>query len=129
MQSIYFFRDADAELFPRVEQIGLEIPNELPLRLEPVELQANFRSAALLVERINDMFAKVFALDDGSGIEFAESLPARDDSAQTGPHLVARAGPAHAPALRIHAAIHAGQLARFRGRSKSGDRGATRGGA
>src|SRR5208282_347898 len=76
MQSIYFFRDADAELFPRVEQIGLEIPNELPLQLEPVELQANFRSAALLVERINEMFAKVFALDDGSSIEFAESLPA-----------------------------------------------------
>ena len=29
MQSIYFFRDADAELFPRVENIGLDIPNEL----------------------------------------------------------------------------------------------------
>ncbi len=90
MQSIYFFRDADAELFPRVEQIGLEIPNELALQLEPVELQANFRSAAPLVKRINEMFAKVFALDDGSSIEFAESLPARDDSAQTGPHLVAK---------------------------------------
>ena len=33
MQSIYFFRDADAELFPRVEQLGLEIPGDLPLRL------------------------------------------------------------------------------------------------
>ena len=36
MQSIYFFRDADAELFPRVEQIGLEIPDELPLQFDPV---------------------------------------------------------------------------------------------
>ena len=37
MQSIYFFRDADAELFPRVEQIGLEIPGDLPLRFDPVQ--------------------------------------------------------------------------------------------
>ena len=87
MQSIYFFRDADAELFPRVEQIGLEIPGELPLRFQPVQLQANFRSAPQLVDRINEMFAKVFAIDDGSGIAFAEALPARDDAAQTGPHL------------------------------------------
>jgi ATP-dependent exoDNAse (exonuclease V) beta subunit len=89
MQSIYFFRDADAELFPRVEQIGLEIPGELPLRFEPVQLQANFRSAPQLVERINDTFAKIFAVVDGSGVEYAEALPARDGSAQTGPHLVA----------------------------------------
>ncbi|MGA2206905.1 MAG: UvrD-helicase domain-containing protein, partial [Terracidiphilus sp.] len=45
MQSIYFFRDADAELFPRVEQLGLEIPGDLPLRFDPVRLKANFRSA------------------------------------------------------------------------------------
>jgi ATP-dependent exoDNAse (exonuclease V) beta subunit len=89
MQSIYFFRDADAELFPRVEQIGLEIPGELPLRFEPVQLQANFRSAPPLIDHINDTFAKVFAVDDGSGIAFAGALPARNDSEHTGPHLVA----------------------------------------
>ncbi len=89
MQSIYFFRDADAELFPRVEQIGLEIPGEVPLRFEPVQLQANFRSAPPLVDRINVTFAKVVAVDDGSGVTFTEALPARDDSAQTGPRLVA----------------------------------------
>ena len=89
MQSIYFFRDADAELFPRVEQIGLEIPGEIPLRFEPVQLKANFRSAPLLVDRLNDTFARVFAVDDGSGIAFTEALPSRNDSAQTGPHLVA----------------------------------------
>ncbi len=31
MQSIYFFREADAELFPRVRDIGLEIPSADPL--------------------------------------------------------------------------------------------------
>jgi hypothetical protein len=31
MQSIYFFRDADAELFPRVKALGLEISNDEPL--------------------------------------------------------------------------------------------------
>jgi len=89
MQSIYFFRGADAELFPRVENIGLEIPNELTLRFDSVHLTANFRTAPPLVERLNEIFAAVFALDDGSGIEFAHTLPAREDSAQPGPHSVA----------------------------------------
>jgi len=80
MQSIYFFRDADAELFPRVAQIGLEIPGELPLRLDPVQLQANFRSAPQLVDRINDAFAKVFAIEDGSGVTFTQAEPARAKS-------------------------------------------------
>lgn len=88
MQSIYFFRDADAELFPRVENIGLEIPNERALRFDSVHLKANFRTAPPLVERLNDVFTRIFAVDDGSGIEFAQALPAREDSAQASPHLV-----------------------------------------
>jgi ATP-dependent exoDNAse (exonuclease V) beta subunit len=89
MQSIYFFRGADAELFPRVENIGLDIPNELALHFDSVQLTANFRTAPPLVERLNEIFAEVFAVDDGSGIEFARALPAREDSAQPGPHPVA----------------------------------------
>ena len=77
MQSIYFFRDADAELFGRVKEIGLEIPNGEPLRLDFVALSANFRTAPPLVERLNETFTEVFAEDDGSGVRFSAAAPAR----------------------------------------------------
>jgi ATP-dependent exoDNAse (exonuclease V) beta subunit len=93
MQSIYFFRDADAELFPRVEQLGLEIPGDLPLRFDPVRLTANFRSAPPLVEDLNEMFSRVFAVDDGSGVAFTAADPARDGAARPGPHLVGKSSP------------------------------------
>ena len=98
MQSIYFFRDADAELFPRVEQLGLEIPGDLPLRFAPVHLTANFRTAPALVDSMNHAFARIFAVDDGSGVTYAEAEPARADAAQPGPHLVAEP----APRLELH---------------------------
>jgi ATP-dependent helicase/nuclease subunit A len=88
MQSIYFFRNADAELFPRVERLGLEIPDDQPLRFDPALLTANFRTAAPLVEHINNTFAQVFASDDGSGIRYAKAEAVRQDSAQSGLHLV-----------------------------------------
>jgi ATP-dependent helicase/nuclease subunit A len=78
MQSIYFFRDADAELFPRVKQIGLEIPNADAFLPHYVPLSANFRTTPQLVRRLNEAFAKVFASEDGSGVRFAEAMPARD---------------------------------------------------
>jgi ATP-dependent exoDNAse (exonuclease V) beta subunit len=80
MQSIYFFRDADAELFPRVKALGLEIPNDEPLLFEFVPLQANFRTAPSLVERLNTVFGKVFAADDGSGVSFSAAQPMRDET-------------------------------------------------
>ena len=98
MQSIYSFRNADAELFPRVEQIGLEIPGELPMRFELVELTANFRTVASLVGETNEAFGKIFAVDDGSGIEFAEAAPARDEPAPVQLEDVAEAG----PRLQLH---------------------------
>jgi ATP-dependent exoDNAse (exonuclease V) beta subunit len=98
MQSIYFFRDADAELFPRVEQLGLEIPGDLPLRFDSVQLSANFRTAPPLVESINNAFTQIFAIDDGSGVTYAQAAPARDDTSQPGPHLVAK----NAPLLQLH---------------------------
>ncbi len=86
MQSIYFFRDADAELFRRVEQIGLEVPEDQPLVLDPVQLFANFRSAPDLVERLNCAFAPIFAADDGSDITFTPARAARGaDSAASLP--------------------------------------------
>ncbi len=93
MQSIYFFRDADAELFPRVENIGLDVPNEPALRFDSVHLKANFRTAPPLVQRLNRVFAKIFAVDDGSSIEFAQALPAREDSVQLGPYLMGNPPP------------------------------------
>ena len=79
MQSIYFFRDADAELFPRVREAGLEIPNTDPLLFDPVSLISNFRTARPLVEELNGIFTQVFAANDGSGVTFSPAEPARDD--------------------------------------------------
>jgi ATP-dependent exoDNAse (exonuclease V) beta subunit len=88
MQSIYFFRDADPELFLRSEQLGLEVPGDLPLHFEPVQLAANFRSAAQLVDRLNGAFTPIFEEDDGSGIGFTPASPARDGDVLTGPRPV-----------------------------------------
>jgi ATP-dependent exoDNAse (exonuclease V) beta subunit len=85
MQSIYFFRDADAELFPRVKTLGLEIPHEEPLLFDSVSLTANFRTTPGLVERLNRAFAQIFAADDGSGITFSSAKPAREETAGDGP--------------------------------------------
>ncbi|MGA2277877.1 MAG: UvrD-helicase domain-containing protein, partial [Terracidiphilus sp.] len=79
MQSIYFFRDSDAELFPRVRDFGLELPHEEPLLFDSVSLTANFRTAPGLVERLNQAFARIFAADDGSGVAFSSAIPARKE--------------------------------------------------
>jgi ATP-dependent exoDNAse (exonuclease V) beta subunit len=89
MQSIYFFRDADAELFPRVRALGLEIPCHYsqiaePLLFDFVSLTANFRTTPGLVERLNLAFAQIFATEDGSGITFSSAKPAREESAESG---------------------------------------------
>jgi len=98
MQSIYGFREADAELFPRVEKHGLEIPDEISFPFDGVHLTANFRSEPSLVASVNETFAQVFAASSDSGITFAASQPARGDVAQPGPHLVGEA----VPRLQLH---------------------------
>ena len=85
MQSIYFFRDADAELFPRVRDLGLEIPGADPFLFNPLALTSNFRTVAPLVKRLNDVFAKVFEVDDGSGIQFASAEPAPQSTGPSSP--------------------------------------------
>ena len=84
MQSIYFFRDADAELFARVRENGLEIPNAEPLPLDFVSLSANFRTTPPLVNNLNDVFEKVFAVHDGSGVTFSPAEPARESKTDLG---------------------------------------------
>lgn len=76
MQSIYSFRDADAELFPRVREVGLEIPGAEPLRFDFVPLSANFRTTPVLVEELNNTFGKIFAAP-GGGIVFSPAKPMR----------------------------------------------------
>jgi len=81
MQSIYSFRDAEAELFGRVKDSGFEVSDEEALQVDPVQLTANFRTDPRLVSSTNEAFEKVFAEDDGSGIEFAKAEAARKPSA------------------------------------------------
>ncbi len=77
MQSIYFFRDADAELFPRVRAAGLELPDGDRLELDYVPLTSNFRTEPRLVQVLNSAFTQIFDQDDGSGVRFAAAEPAR----------------------------------------------------
>jgi ATP-dependent helicase/nuclease subunit A len=81
MQSIYFFRDAEAELFRRVKERGFEFSDEESFPVRPIQLTANFRSDPQLVSSVNDAFERVFAIPDGSGIEFAKAAPGRNPSA------------------------------------------------
>jgi ATP-dependent exoDNAse (exonuclease V) beta subunit len=79
MQSIYLFREADAELFGRVERLGLEIEDDLPLKFDAVQLTANFRTEPGLVATLNATFDEIFKVDDGSGVRFASSEAARSE--------------------------------------------------
>ncbi len=93
MQSIYGFREADAELFPRVENLGLEVYGDLPFLFDSVHLTANFRSHASLVTGINETFAQVFAASSGDGVVFAASEPCRISLQTSGPQLVEKPTP------------------------------------
>jgi ATP-dependent helicase/nuclease subunit A len=92
MQSIYFFRDADTELFANIRYCGLKFSTgDEPLRFDTVALRANFRTAPQLVDRLNKIFSVVFAVDDGSGIEFSPAEAARE-----------RSGSGSAPRFKLH---------------------------
>ncbi len=91
-QSIYFFRDAEAELFPRVQNMGLEISEGDSLEFSQAKLSANFRTEPDLVEHLNGVFEKVFAVDDGSGLKHAQAVPARNGGSN----------PTGAPLCRLH---------------------------
>jgi ATP-dependent helicase/nuclease subunit A len=87
MQSIYFFRDADAELFPRVRDFGLEIPGADAHPFTFVPLKANFRTQPALVRELNSAFTQIFAADDGSGVTFSHSEAAREGIIDLFPRL------------------------------------------
>ena len=77
MQSIYFFRDAEAALFRRVKDHGFELTDGSAFPLALARLTSNFRTDPELVSDLNEAFAAVFAEDDGSDIDFAEAEAAR----------------------------------------------------
>jgi ATP-dependent helicase/nuclease subunit A len=75
MQSIYGFRNAEVGRFATVRAGGLG-----QVRLHPLELRRNFRSAPALVHWCNEMFARVFpAIDDvrRSAVKHLASVAAR----------------------------------------------------
>lgn len=80
MQSIYFFRDADAELFARVKDLGFEMPDGDNLSLEFVSLAANFRSEPQLVTWNNDAFTRVFAASAQNDLPFTAAMAVRDEN-------------------------------------------------
>jgi ATP-dependent exoDNAse (exonuclease V) beta subunit len=102
-QSIYFFRDAEAELFPRVQNMGLEIGPGDSLEFTQAKLTANFRTEPRLVEHLNGIFEAVFAVDDGSGLKHVQAVPAREGSSVGGPlcRLHVEFVPASAPFRRL----------------------------
>ena len=101
MQSIYGFREADAELFPRVEERGIEILGDLPFPFDSVHLSANFRSECSLVASFNETFAQVFAASSAGGIAFAASQSARAAVKPSGPQLIV----APTPRMQLHCAF------------------------
>ena len=98
MQSIYFFRDAEAELFSRVNNVGFELHGGESFPLDSVALSANFRSDPALVSDLNKAFARIFADADGSGIEFAPAEPARQSTSSSDKRFFLH--PAFIPQLR-----------------------------
>ena len=78
MQSIYFFRNAEAALFIRSREQGLDVPGEDSLRFNALKLEANFRTQPALVSRLNQVFEAITAIDDGSSFQFAHATPARE---------------------------------------------------
>jgi ATP-dependent exoDNAse (exonuclease V) beta subunit len=76
MQSIYRFRQAEVGLFIELQQHGLRA-----LRLEPLRLEANFRSVPALIEWVNAAFPNV--LDPRSdaeqgAVQYSASVAAKE---------------------------------------------------
>jgi ATP-dependent exoDNAse (exonuclease V) beta subunit len=76
MQSIYMFRQADVELFDLVRTNGLATAKgNLPVA--SLQLKANFRSNAGVVDRLNEIFEVVFPhkrRQDSAGVDFLPGI-------------------------------------------------------
>jgi ATP-dependent helicase/nuclease subunit A len=74
MQSIYMFRQAEVELFERTRRYGLGEGTDAVL-MAPLQLHTNFRSHAGLVNRLNEIFGRIFGPPTGQDyqVTFAPS--------------------------------------------------------
>ena len=82
MQSIYRFREAEVGLFLKARRHGIG-----SVRLEPLQLTANFRSAPGIVEWVNGAFSRVFPENEDvatGAIRFSESTPIQSTAIQSG---------------------------------------------
>lgn len=78
MQSIYRFRQAEVGLFIELQERGLR-----NLRLEPLRLEANFRSSHVLVDWVNAVFPGVLAPRNDAeqaAVRYSPSVAARTDA-------------------------------------------------
>jgi ATP-dependent helicase/nuclease subunit A len=83
MQSIYMFRQAEVELFERTRRYGLG-EGAAAVQLTPLQLQTNFRSHAGLVDRLNEIFAQVFATPAGAQYQVTFAPSTAHDPAPRG---------------------------------------------
>lgn len=93
MQSIYRFRQAEVGLFIELQRHGLR-----DLRLEPLRLETNFRSAPPVIEWVNQVFPSV--LDARSDAE--------QGAVQYSPSVAAREGEG---VVRVHPLVDADNVA------------------
>ncbi len=65
MQSIYLFREADVGLFIEARDKGIARKNGIgDLKLDPVRLEANFRSQKNVVDWVNTIFPETFSPEE-----------------------------------------------------------------
>ncbi|MGH8288111.1 MAG: UvrD-helicase domain-containing protein [Steroidobacteraceae bacterium] len=96
MQSIYQFREAEVGCFLRARDLGIGA-----VRLMPLRLSRNFRSAPALIDWTNRTFGRLFPQTDdlrASAVAFTPSLPGRSDEGAASDE---GAGDAHPVELRL----------------------------
>lgn len=78
MQSIYGFRKANVSLFIRARRDGID-----QVKMQPVDLTANFRSDQQIVDWVNSSFSRIFPEQDNlvqGQVAFKEAQATRDPS-------------------------------------------------
>lgn len=86
MQSIYLFRAAEASLFGRIRQQGLELEGSR-IDVAPLTLSTNFRSTPGIVEPLNDVFARVLVEDNTDGVGYAPAFASEHAAIEDALHL------------------------------------------
>ena len=108
MQSIYRFRQAEVGLFIDLQQHGLR-----NLRLEPLRLEANFRSTPAIVDWVNESFPAVLAARSDAeqgAVQYSPSTATVADTRRrrAGSHVRQRRRRHRGGARRLDRSRHAG---------------------